>query len=190
MSSSSLDSGKLLSALLKRRKDCSLASSFRSGLLAEHGKRIPIGTCLPENEVKRAEDLLGFRLPELLREIYLNVANGGFGPGYGLIPLLPPGDRSEGSVVGRYRTNRDETSEEYPTLKWPEGLIHLAHWGCAIYSCVECLQPPFAVLRLDPNAAEEDANYAPDLVAAVRRESESLEAWFTDWTNDKLRFEL
>ncbi len=35
-----------------------------------------------------AETIIGFPLPTLLRRIYLEVGNGGFGPGYGLFPLL------------------------------------------------------------------------------------------------------
>ena len=34
--------------------------------------------------VEAAEQSLGFYLPHLLREIYTQVGNGGFGPGYGI----------------------------------------------------------------------------------------------------------
>jgi hypothetical protein len=38
-------------------------------------------------ELAQAEEQLGFALPALLRRIYLEVGNGGFGPGYGLFAL-------------------------------------------------------------------------------------------------------
>src|SRR5712691_9814035 len=38
-----------------------------------------------ENQRLATEDLLGFPLPPLLRTLYQQLANGGFGPGYGLI---------------------------------------------------------------------------------------------------------
>src|SRR5258708_36322398 len=36
----------------------------------------------------QAEEMLGFLLPPLLKRIYRDVGNGGFGPGYGLAPLF------------------------------------------------------------------------------------------------------
>src|SRR4051794_36254641 len=38
-----------------------------------------------EAAVRATERRLGFSLPETLRQIYLTVANGGFGPGYGVM---------------------------------------------------------------------------------------------------------
>lgn len=53
-------------------------------------------TSLPEPvdaaTLTRAEAALGFRLPPLLADLYLHIGDGGFGPEYGLLPLLdsPP----------------------------------------------------------------------------------------------------
>src|SRR5216683_6367148 len=38
-------------------------------------------------ELAHAEAQLGFELPSFLRRLYLEVGNGSFGPGYGLLPL-------------------------------------------------------------------------------------------------------
>ena len=68
------------------------------GRIAAHisGERIGVASA---NEVRLAEEHLGFAIPELLKSIYLNVANGGFGPGYGLIGVAG-GHRSDlGSLV-------------------------------------------------------------------------------------------
>jgi hypothetical protein len=40
-----------------------------------------------EDDLALAESQLGFILPSFLRRIYLEVGNGGFGPGGGLFPL-------------------------------------------------------------------------------------------------------
>jgi hypothetical protein len=37
--------------------------------------------CLAEEEIKKAQESLGFALPDLLHQLYTEVANGGFGPG-------------------------------------------------------------------------------------------------------------
>jgi hypothetical protein len=40
-----------------------------------------------EAEIKQAEAMLGTRLPAPLRNLYLRIGNGGFGPGYGVLGL-------------------------------------------------------------------------------------------------------
>jgi hypothetical protein len=51
----------------------------------------PVGgifrACSPaaEKDIIATEQRLNFDLPETLRKIYLRVANGGFGPGYGVM---------------------------------------------------------------------------------------------------------
>ncbi len=47
---------------------------------------------------------------------------------------------------------------------WPAGLLPLVECGCNIRECVDCLRPPHAVLRDDPN------RYPPD---------RPVEEWFT-----------
>src|SRR5258708_13239995 len=41
-------------------------------------------------DLAQAEAQLGFGLPSFLRRLYLEVGNGGFGPGYGLFPFHHP----------------------------------------------------------------------------------------------------
>jgi hypothetical protein len=51
---------------------------------AEHSSlRLPVS----ESDLTRAEEYLGFRLHPLLRRLYAEVADGGFGPAYTLFPL-------------------------------------------------------------------------------------------------------
>ena len=48
------------------------------------GKIYPPAT---PGDIATAEEKIGFHLPELLKEIYQIIGNGGFGPGYGLIGI-------------------------------------------------------------------------------------------------------
>jgi hypothetical protein len=44
---------------------------------------------------------MGVRLPDLLRAVYTAIGNGGFGPGYGLLPLTPlKAEPDQDSVLG------------------------------------------------------------------------------------------
>ena len=105
---------------------------------------------IPEEELARAEAMLGFPLPSLLRRIYLEVGDGAFGlsPLYlesfnGLcdMPLID-------SYVGlRSERGGDENGERI----WPEKLLIIYDWGCNIYSCLDCAHPEQRVLRNDNN---------------------------------------
>jgi hypothetical protein len=53
-------------------------------------------------QVDTAEEALGFAIPPILRRLYTEVANGGFGPGYGLVGGLRGSElaaRGDGVVV-------------------------------------------------------------------------------------------
>ncbi|MGW6792357.1 SMI1/KNR4 family protein [Streptomyces chartreusis] len=93
-------------------------------------------TSLPEPvdaaTVARAEAALGFRLPPLLADLYLRIGDGGFGPEYGLLPLLDSPPAGEPAAVTQYLANREHARKD-PDWPWPEGVLPISHWGCAMY---------------------------------------------------------
>lgn len=103
--------------------------------------RRPIGTFdEPEahapatpSEIASAEAALGFALPPLLRRLYGEVADGGFGPGYGLFPVH--GRRSEPGQDEDLVEVRNKLAVD-PRL--PPTLLPICDWGCAIWSCLDC----------------------------------------------------
>ena len=78
--------------------------------------------------IAATEGRLGFALPSLLTRIYTEVADGGFGPGYGLLSLANsgPNGRSLSSVYRDFRAG-----------DWLERLLPLWDWGCAMWSCLD-----------------------------------------------------
>jgi SMI1 / KNR4 family (SUKH-1) len=85
--------------------------------------------------IKATEARLGFPLPPLLRRLYAEVADGGFGPGSGLLPLAAPKSAHKESLSSSYV---DAISGESPDgLHWPEKLLPLWDWGCAMWSCLD-----------------------------------------------------
>ena len=135
---------------------------------------------LAEETISAAEAELGFELPSLLREIYLNVGDHGFGPGHGFLPLRPI-DAGDPSVVALYVELR-QPNPENPGWTWPERLLPLCDWGCAMYSCVGCSAPPFAVVTFEYVAdAPVSASLAPT--------RESFAGYLADWLDGKDVFE-
>ncbi|MEU7055101.1 SMI1/KNR4 family protein [Streptomyces sp. NPDC046197] len=122
--------------------------------------------------IARAEAALGFRLPTLLADLYLRIGNGGFGPEYGLLPLLDSAPAGEPAAVAQYLANR-ESGRKDPDWPWPEGVLPISHWGCAMYACVDCRSPQATVLLFEPNPGD------PDLAWFV--DAPSLADWLRAW---------
>lgn len=96
--------------------------------------------------IAQAEARLGFALHPLLARLYREVADGGFGPEYRLLPLSGP----DASVVGEYLTRREASvGVEHP--EWPEGVVPVLTWGCGMYAGVDCLSEDGQVLLFEPN---------------------------------------
>jgi hypothetical protein len=120
-------------------------------------------------EIAEAERRLGFPLPDLLRELYAFVGDGGFGPGYGLLGLTKPfpGDSQDETVVGLYEIFRGGDPEN-PSWSWRDRLLPIVDWGCAIRSCVDCSTTALQIFR--------DESYC-----SCVPESPSFEQWLNDW---------
>jgi hypothetical protein len=96
-----------------------------------------------EEELADAEKWLRCPLPPLLRALYANVANGGFGPGNGLEGVqsyalwgnlkegVPYQKRERGVDFSIYlRKYGTQEYFEIPFYVWPERLFCLCDWGC------------------------------------------------------------
>src|SRR5579885_3913143 len=89
---------RLIARLKERVKDPERASD--EGVVKV---RPPAGA----QAVDAAERELGFRLPELLRTIYTQVGNGGFGPAYGFLGVkVGATDERRNTLAGVYRSQR------------------------------------------------------------------------------------
>ena len=143
----------------------------------EHTARQQLPPPASPRELAEAEERIGFVLPSLLRSLYSEIANGGFGPGYGFIGLITrvPLGRFEGdSAVELFQAFRSGDPEK-PDWSWPGRLIPGCDWGCAIRSCIDCSDPQLPVIRFDPNEPEHQCSH----------ESPSLAQWLEDWLEGK-----
>jgi hypothetical protein len=130
-----------------------------------------------EPSISRAERALGRALPVLLRDVYRHVGNGGFGPGYGLLPLLPERDAfPDESLVGLYQTFLSDDSRDV-SWSWPEQLLPFCDWGGAIRACVDCSTEDAAVVTFDPNVRGPGEPTASALAVTHA----SLHGWLADW---------
>jgi hypothetical protein len=122
------------------------------------------------------ERTLGFAVPELLKRLYAEIGNGGFGPGYGLIGLRN-GFRSTGQTASEiYAALRSGDAKELG-WSWPWALLPICDWGCAIMSCIDCSESTFRMRIFDPNAREPDGDWGACLFDDLIDFDEWIEAW-------------
>lgn len=138
-----------------------------------------------------AEAKLGFALPPLLKRIYTEIGNGGFGPGYGFYKLyVERYTYVESTLVNDYLGLHQSHSEELdaiqgekgtrdqPPVEYPEKVLEINEWGCNIYSYLDCSNREYRVLRKDHNySLTEHVLEAP-----------SFHQWLEDWLNGEPLF--
>jgi hypothetical protein len=183
----SMSLGDLLQGIVGGGADLrSLVAANQAGLvdqeLVARAERIeaamatPAATGLPAparaSVLDRAESDLGFALPPTLRRIYGEVADGGFGPGPGLLPIA--------SVVATY----GKLGRGAPVGQaWPERLLPLVKqdpW----FDCVDAASPLARMVGWDPEELEEDAGEQL-WKASFSEIAPSLEAWLTEWVSSR-----
>ena len=76
------DKETMLIERLKAQVKSSQTSTSAYNWHRQHA-RLPV----TQQELDRAKAMLGFALPPLLKRVYLEVGNGGFGPAHGLFEL-------------------------------------------------------------------------------------------------------
>lgn len=128
-------------------------------------------------ELADAEQHLGFPLHPLLRRLYTEIANGGFGPEYLLFPLAGEGE----SVTSEYAALTAATATATTTTgapTWPQGVVPILTYGSDMYAGVDCTDPNGAVLLHEPSGNPDDPADTWFL------DNESLAAWLQVWIAD------
>jgi hypothetical protein len=179
-----------------------LLSEIKRKLAASAGRPTQIGPptlALPcsvsARELAEEESRLGFRLPPVLRELYLQIGNGGFGPGGGLLSVRQISPKVDQTVATLYHQLRGSRGKR--GALWQEGVVPFASWGDFIFSCVDLsatgLEGDPPVVRYEPNMPEAATfaylKGAPFRGAGLIPECDRLSKWLEDWLNDEEMFE-
>lgn len=159
----------------------------------------PLPPAATAGELAEAERRLGFSLHPLLRRLYGEIADGGFGPEYFLLPLSGGGENNgendgeidgesdgesdeEGSgesVVGEYGAFTAVSDGNGPRRRiWPVGVVPILTYGSGMYAGVDCTDPAGAVLLYEPNGGSQDPAEAWFL------DCDDLATWLRAWIDD------
>jgi len=121
-----------------------------------------------EADINSAEARLDYRLPAALRRVYLEVADGGFGPGAGLFGL------------SRIMTVYHEV-QDHPVMpagsSWPPGILPIVDRDPG-YDCIEVATG--RVLAWDPERLTEHSGER-DWQRCFSEISPSIDGWLREW---------
>ena len=134
-----------------------------------------------EHEVASTEKRLGFSLPATLRTIYLHIANVGFGPGYGVMGVAGGFTDDLGNTVADLYQSYREPYAEDPAWQWPDSLLPICHWGCVVYSAVDCSSRMAPVYMVDVGMKEPGT----PMKSIIRLQKPSIDAWLSDWLDGR-----
>jgi hypothetical protein len=117
-----------------------------------------------------AESRLGFTLPPLLRELYLQVSNGRFGPNRGIsgleggYPIAAPWANDDTDIVEAYLATQEAGYDDFVPRE-----IVICDWGGGSGSAVDCSTPEGEMVYLREGLAF--------------REGITFRQWMEDWLN-------
>jgi hypothetical protein len=133
--------------------------------------------------LQAAERAIGFKLPELVRVLYLKVGNGGFGPEYGIVGTKG-GAKLDGCTLETCYQNMLTLESENSVWRWPRHLLPLANYGCGMWSCVDCEYQKLPMILWDPNNLDADLEGADARLNwgnSFWDQGRSLRTWLECW---------
>src|SRR5262249_32902431 len=132
---------------------------------------------LSETKIADAEKKLGFQLPPLLRRIFNEVANGGFGDSYGFLGLVGGPVNEDGKDATSLYLSYRQPCPDDPHWLWPIGLLPLCHLGCAMYHCVQCTEPDAPIIWFEPNPHVDGESWEDSFIPFYPSLADYLQAW-------------
>ncbi len=130
-----------------------------------------------EEAIEETEESLDFALPPFLKRVLLEIGNGGFGPGHGLLGVRGGATDEHGSSLVDLYDGLSAANPEDRGWSWPKHLVPICPWGDSTYSCVDCSRPEAQVVTFDANGYRPGA----DLARFLEPQDLTLDAWLRAW---------
>ena len=135
----------------------------------------PPNAAISQVELTAVEASLGFALPPVIRRISTEIADGGFGPAWGINRVKHPANLPFGphwqvrmSVESWHQLYHDEYQESLD--HYPRQFIRYCEVGCNISVCVDCTTRHGQVFIDDPN-----------IEPAIQYQNQSVIEWLELW---------
>ncbi|MES2470598.1 MAG: SMI1/KNR4 family protein [Verrucomicrobiota bacterium] len=135
-------------------------------------------------QLLRTQRELGFALPRFLKQMYSEVANGGFGPAYGFMSATDEEyapHLDDVYIVAFHRmASGCDLSEAW---RWPDKLISIADNGCGMRWCLDCDTGEIVFFAGDTIDLDDAHTFQEAFIRTGRSLQEGVEDWLTgkDW---------
>jgi SMI1/KNR4 family protein SUKH-1 len=149
----------------------------------ERSMTTPVSKPLPEpashEGIAAAERRLGFVLPPLLKRLYLEVANGGFGPGPGILGVSGGWQNDHGKTIEDLHAEMLAAVQENRQWIWPAGLLPIVdHSG--VYVCVDATGASNRVVEFDFEELDDEGRDG-GWSRAFSDVAPSFDTWIGEW---------
>lgn len=131
-----------------------------------------------------AEARMGVTIPPLLRSLYAEVANGGFGPGSGIIGITGGWTDDHGRTIEDLFEMMSEGDPDEPSWSWPAGLLPIVD-ASPVWTCVETAVPGNRIVDFD----HEEIDYG-GWDASFSQVAPSLHDWLVTWVGSRPAHEV
>ncbi|NNE87933.1 MAG: SMI1/KNR4 family protein [Silicimonas sp.] len=143
----------------------------------DESRTTQVAAPLSDSDLKLSVERLGFSPPDLLIQLYRDIGNGGFGPGYGMAGLAGGAvDDQKDTAVDLYCSFVTPDPSD-AAWQWPRRILPFCHWGCAMQTCLDCTDDEMRLLHWDPNVME----HGMDPNVAIYEMSDRLPDWLAAW---------
>ena len=156
--------------LLKNRRDFSLA-----------GAPPPWSPPATAEQLAQTESELGFELPEFLKLMYSEIANGGFGPAFGLMSVNDEqydASLDDVYIVAHYNWAKGDVSGG-EAWKWPERIISIADNGCGMRWCLDCRNDEIVFFAGDTLNPDQPNTFHEAFLRTNQSLQEGIAAWLS-----------
>jgi hypothetical protein len=144
------------------------------------GRRMALPAPASAGDLRRAEEVIGCALPPVIVRVYSAIANGGFGPGYGLVGMGSGTACFANGSTRRYCEEQYAFFRQTDDFQWPAHLLPVCDWGCGIYSCADASRPDAPM-----STAFSDLFYDDDPTHAVTSAGCTFAEWLRAWADGK-----
>ena len=145
---------ELVALLRQRAKVPETRTSVRS-------TSVRLGVPATEEEILAAESAIGARLHPVLRRMYADIGNGGFGPGYGLLRL-------NRKAPNEFPRSLLETYADFQRGGVAKRILPLWEWGDSIWSCLDTGSPDARIVTHDSVVGPTETRF-------------TLQSWLEAW---------
>jgi SMI1/KNR4 family protein SUKH-1 len=129
--------------------------------------------------LEAAEARMGVAIPPLLRRLYAEVANGGFGPGSGIIGIQGGWTDDNGRTIEDLLEMMSEGDPDERSWRWPVGLVPIVDYS-PVWTCVATAVPGGRVVDFD----HEEIEYG-GWDASFSDVAPSLHDWLVTWVGSR-----